>query len=252
MNINIMNKYTKLLMTLLLALLFSPASHAEIALKSVRIDTNNQAALRNGASYFMTYCMACHSIRADRFVDLASVLGVPVTKIQSEFNSTNREVHETIVSAMPSEDATHWFGLAPPDLSAIIKMKGASWVYTYLTSFYLDPMRATGVNNALFHNVAMPDVLWQLQGLQMPIYKTEKINGHENKVLIGLKPVTQGTLSPAQFNKTMKDIVTFLYWANHPHQAEREKMGIWVMIFMGIFIIVAYLLKREYWRAVRH
>lgn len=247
-----MNKYTKFLMTLVFGLLIAPVSHADFALKSIRINTGNQAALRNGAAYFMTYCMACHSIRADRFVDLASVLGVPVSKIQREFNSTNREVHETIVSAMPGDDATHWFGLAPPDLSAIIKMKGADWVYTYLTSFYLDPSRATGVNNAVFHNVAMPDVLWELQGLQKPVYKSEAINGHTSQVLVRLKPVTQGSLSPAEFNKTMQDIVTFLYWANHPHQAEREKLGIWVMIFMAIFIVVAYLLKKEFWRAVRH
>ena len=247
-----MNKYTKLIMTLLLALLLTPAAHADFALKAVQINTANKAALRNGAAYFMTYCMACHSIRADRFVDMAKVLGVPVAQIQNEFNSTSREVHETMISAMPPDDATHWFGLAPPDLSAMVKMRGADWVYTYLTSFYLDPSRATGVNNAVFHNVAMPDVLWELQGLQAPIYKEEKINGHVSKELVGLKQVTQGTLSPAEFDKTMQDIVTFLYWANHPHQAEREHLGLWVMLFMALFIVVAYLLKHEYWRAVRH
>lgn len=247
-----MNRFYKVIMALSLTILLTPAAHADFALKSVQINTANKAALRNGAAYFMTYCMACHSIQADRFSDLAKVLGVPLNRINKDFNSTSRNVHETMVSSMPQAAAAHWFGLAPPDLSAMIKMKGADWVYTYLTSFYLDPTRATGVNNAVFHNVAMPDVLWQLQGLQTPIYANEKINNHESKVLTGLKQITPGTLSPAKFDQTMKDIVTFLYWANHPHQTEREHIGYWVMLFMALFIVVAYLLKHEYWRAVKH
>ncbi|OBS11014.1 cytochrome c1 [Acidihalobacter prosperus] len=247
-----MNKYTKILSLLLLAILIMPAARADFALKSVQIDTANKAALRNGAAFFMTYCMACHSVRAERFSDMSKVLGLPLDEIQKNFNSTSLKVHDAIVSPMSPADAVHWFGLAPPDLSAIIKMKGANWVYTYLTSFYLDPTRATGVNNAVFHNVAMPDVLWQLQGLQAPMYKEVSRNGQQVKVLSGLKQVTSGTLSPAAFDKAMRDVVTFLYWANHPHQAEREHIGLWVMAFMALFIIVAYLLKHEYWRAVRH
>ncbi|AOU98347.1 hypothetical protein BI364_10565 [Acidihalobacter yilgarnensis] len=243
---------TKLATFLLLATLLVPVAQADFALKSVQIDTANKADLRNGAAYFMTYCMACHSIRADRFSDMSHVLGLPLEKIQSEFNSTSLKVHDAIVSPMAPADATHWFGLAPPDLSVIIKMNGANWVYTYLTSFYLDPSRATGVNNAVFHNVAMPDVLWQLQGLQMPVYTQGTKNGHSTQVLTGLKLVSPGTLTPAEFDKTMRDIVTFLYWANHPHQAEREHIGLWVMLFMALFIVVAYLLKHEYWRAVKH
>lgn len=245
------NPYKKITSILVLAFLLLPAAQAQIALKSVKINTSNKAALRNGAAYFMTYCMACHSVRAQRFSSMSHVLGLSLKQIQKNYNSTSLKVHDAMVSSMPTKDAKNWFGIAPPDLSLMVKLKGANYIYTYLTSFYVDPSRPTGANNAVFHNVAMPDVLWQLQGLQKPVYKTVTRDGKKTKVMTGLKQVSPGTMSPAKFDKTMRDIVTFLYWANHPHQNERWRLGFWVMIFMGIFIIVAYLLKHEYWKVVK-
>ena len=33
-------------------------------------------------------------------------------------------------------------------------------------------------------------------------------------------------------------------------QQERKELGVWVLLFLAVFSVIAYLLKKEYWKDV--
>lgn len=219
-------------------------------LKHITINLGDKTALRNGAMFFMQRCMACHSIQGTRFTELTKPLGLPPQDIAKYLNPTSRRVTQTIISAMPHAVAVKFLNKAPPDLTVMEKSLGANFLYTYLTSFYVDPSRPTGVNNVVFNNVAMPDVFARLQGLQAPVLINGYKQGKPAKVAVGVKPLTQGTMTPKQFDTMAKDIVTFLYWVAHPHQQERHAMGPWILGLIALLTFLSYLLYKAYWARV--
>src|SRR5260364_144050 len=104
-------------------------------------------------------------------------------------------------------------GLAPPrPICPSLRARGADWLYTYLRSFYRDDTRPTGWNNRLFENVAMPHVLWELQG-QMPAR---------------YRQLTPGALTPLEYDSAMADLVSYLVWMAEPTQQQRKRIGVWV------------------------
>src|SRR5581483_3443181 len=139
--------------------------------------------------------------------------------------------------AMRAKDGAEWFGVAPPDLTLEARYRGADWIYNYLLSFYVDPNRPWGVNNLVYPEVAMPHVLLELQGEQV-------------KTKDGLKLVRQGSMTPEEYQAAVADLVNFLSFVSEPNQTERERIGGWVLVFLGIFVVFSYLLKREYWKNV--
>lgn len=219
-------------------------------LKHVTIDIGDKAAVRTGALYFMHQCLACHSLQGMRFNELAAPTGLTEKEVQQFLVISNRRPLQTIVSPMPEALAKGYFGVVPPDLTDEIHLQGADWLYTYLTSFYVDPSRPTGANNVAFHNVAMPDVFAGMQGLQAPIRRPGFRLGKPTPIAVGVKPLTQGSMTPAQFDAMAKDLVTFLAWAGDPHQQQRQAIGIWVIIVTGIWTILAYVMYRLFWRDV--
>ena len=154
-------------------------------------------------------------------------------------------------NAMPKADAKRWFGVTPPDLTVISRSRGVDYLYTYLQTFYLDPTRPFGVNNAAFPNAGMPHVLWELQGMQKAVYEVHKDpDGNEAKVLKGFELVQPGSMSPPEFKEAMADLTNFLAYVGEPIQLERQKIGIWVLLFLALLTVVFYLLKKEYWKDV--
>jgi ubiquinol-cytochrome c reductase cytochrome c1 subunit len=152
---------------------------------------------------------------------------------------------------MDPKDAKRWFGNPPPDLSVIARARGVDWLYTYLRSFYKDDSRPWGVNNAVFKDVAMPDVLWELQGLQAA--NKEKIvdkDGTEREVITGFKLIEKGKLTPKQYDAAVHDLVTFLAYLGEPSKLQRLALGKWVILFLAIFLVIVYLLKKEYWKDI--
>ena len=147
---------------------------------------------------------------------------------------------------MNARDAKRWFGTTPPDLSLIARSRGADWLYTYLKSFYVDSSKPLGVNNAVFPDVGMPNPLWQLQGEQVAVFKKE----HGQEVISKLVIQEKGTMSPDQFDEAINNLVNFLVYAGEPSQLERRSMGKYVLLFILLFGIIAYLLKKEYWKDV--
>jgi ubiquinol-cytochrome c reductase cytochrome c1 subunit len=116
---------------------------------------------------------------------------------------------------------------------------GADWLYTYLRSFYRDDKRPTGWNNVVFENVGMPNPLWQLQGQQMLNHQTHK-----------LEAGVAGQLSPAEFDKAVSDLVAFMVWMAEPEQEFRQKLGFGVLAFLFVLFLLAYALKKNYWKDI--
>jgi ubiquinol-cytochrome c reductase cytochrome c1 subunit len=121
---------------------------------------------------------------------------------------------------------------------------GADYLYTYLRTYYPDPTKATGWNNLAFPNVGMPHVLWELQGEREPQYETKKTeHGHEVKVFKGWKQITPGTMTPLQYDQAVGDLVGYLQWMAEPAQNTRVRVGVWVLLFLGLFTVIAWRLN---------
>ena len=240
---------------LFLAALLPGLALAETAipLDHAPIDLNNKASLQRGARTFVNYCLSCHSAQYMRYSRLED-LGLTEDQIQHNLLYTRNKVGDTMTVAMRSDDAKKWFGNPPPDLSVITKALGPNFVYTYLQSFYRDPSRPTGWNNVVFPNVAMPNVLANLQGDQVAVFKThvDRVDGkpEKEKTFEHFELVQNGSMTPAQYNSMVGDLVNYLAWMAEPSKEQRLHTGVYVMIFLFAFFILAYYLKKEYWKDV--
>lgn len=220
-------------------------------LDRANVDLTNKASLQNGARLFVNYCQGCHSAAYQRYSRMGRDIGLDDALVEDNLIFTGAKVGETMLNAMPEEDSKRWFGVQPPDLTLIARSRGVDWLYTYLRTFYSDPSRPLGANNAVFGGVGMPHVLWELQGWQKPIMRTDvDEQGNEHHVIEGFELIQQGSLSPVEFDQSMRDLVTFLAYIAEPMRLEREALGIKVLLFLVVMIVVFYLLKKEYWKDV--
>jgi ubiquinol-cytochrome c reductase cytochrome c1 subunit len=163
---------------------------------------------------------------------------------------TSQKPFDGIVSAMPA-DAANWFGKQPPDLSLMAREKGPDYIYSYLKGFYVDDTRPWGVNNVYLPGTGMPDVVASVQGLQRPVYKNEKdADGSDHMVLQGVDALSKGSLSPEEYDGFARDIANFLDYAGEPVKAKRQLLGVFVTLFLLVGFVLAYLLKKEYWKDV--
>jgi ubiquinol-cytochrome c reductase cytochrome c1 subunit len=208
---------------------------------------NDQASLQRGATLFMNYCSGCHSLKYMRYSRMGEDLGLTEDQVAKNFIFTGAKPGEHINVAMKPDDATAWLGKAPPDLSLEGRLRGPDWIYTYLKSFYVDESRPLGWNNTLFPGASMPNVLWQLQGIQHPVMGkgADGQPGVEKLVL-----AEKGSLDPEQYDQAARDISAFLQYVAEPAALQRESWGVWVILFLVVFTLLTYLLKHEYWRDV--
>ncbi len=256
-----------------LLLSFSAFAAGDSPTEQSDIDLDDRASLQRGAQLYMNYCVGCHSLKYMRYSRIAEDLGLTEEQVMNNLNFTGAIFGGHVISAMPTTTSTpptggeKWFGKAPPDLSVISRVRGSDWIYTYLKSFYLDESRPLGWNNKLFPNASMPNPLWQLQGNQRPVF-TKKIQtgkGDDGKPTMGcahglvetddaclkeLVVAAPGSQKPEEFNQTARDIAAFLEYVGEPAVLKRQKLGVWVILFLSFFTFLAWLLKREYWRDV--
>ncbi|MCX7162934.1 MAG: cytochrome c1 [Betaproteobacteria bacterium] len=232
---------------LLTAILFVPvlafAAGAELHLDRAPDRANDTAALQNGAKIFVNYCLNCHSASYMRYNRLKDI-GLSDPQIRENLLFTADKVGEPMKIAMQRAEAKAWFGVAPPDLTIIARARasesgsGADWLYTYLRGFYRDESRPTGWNNAVFANVGMPHVLWELQG--------DQLMGEDHKLTLA-KP---GKLKPQEFDALVGDLVGYLKYMGEPVAEFRKQLGVIVLIFLAVIFVFAYALKREYWKDI--
>ncbi|HMM45345.1 MAG TPA: cytochrome c1 [Candidatus Macondimonas sp.] len=233
------------------------ASSAGVHLESANIDVGNVQSLQRGAQLFNNYCLSCHSAQYMRYSRMAEDLKLPADLVIENLMFAGEKIGETMTVAMPAKDAAVWFGKAPPDLTLTARQRGADWVYTYLKSFYLDPAKPMGVNNLVFKDVGMPHVLWELQGWQ----RLKPAGGHEDDVgshatahesakESPFEQVTEGALTPEEYDRAVRDLVAYMSYVAEPVQIKRTAVGVWVLLFLAVFGVLAYLLKKEYWKDV--
>ena len=232
-----------------LGLAGSALAQGEAKLDAANNNIKNTQSLQRGAKYFVNYCMGCHSAKYVRYNRLAEDLQLTEQQLVDNLMFTGEHPFDTMEIAMKPADAVRWFGVAPPDLSLISRSRGTDYIYTYLRSFYLDPTRPTGVNNVVLRGTAMPAVLWELQGAQRAVFKANPARPGEED-LEGFETVRPGQLTQAQFDEVVRDIVNFLDYIGEPIQRERETLGIRVIGFLLVFLLIAYLLKKEIWKDV--
>jgi ubiquinol-cytochrome c reductase cytochrome b subunit len=246
------------------------ANEAKWPLDKVKFDPSNKASLQHGAQVFMNYCMGCHSLQYERYERLSTGLDIPADMVMQYLKfDPNAKIGDLMVNAMSAKQAKVWFGAPPPDLTLVARARGAQWVYTYLRTFYKDPARPWGVNNKVFPDVGMPHVLLELQGEQEcapgtelaenggvrrdPLTGKEVLFDAEGKPLNPcgrLKVTVPGKLTAAEYDQTVYDLVNFLNYIAEPMQEQRKHTGVFILFFLGILFIFAWLLNREYWKDV--
>jgi ubiquinol-cytochrome c reductase cytochrome c1 subunit len=222
-----------------------------VALHEANIDLSDREAIKRGAKLFVGYCLNCHSASFMRYQRIADDLGMSDEEATAELITTSSKIGDTMEIAMDRDDAERWFGVAPPDLSVISRARGDDWLYTYLHSFYRDDTRPWGVNNTIFPDVGMPHVLWELQGIQEAVWESVDIgNGDSRQVMTGLQLVTPGTMTAAEYDTAVRDLVSFLAYMSEPSKLKRLALGKWVLLFLAVFFVLTYLLKKEYWKDI--
>ncbi|MGI2199437.1 cytochrome c1 [Shewanella baltica] len=231
-----MKKLLIALVTLLPTLVMAASGH-KIHLEDANVDLHDKASLERGVDLFQHYCSGCHSTQYQRYERVATDLGISSDDMRNKYMFTDAKIGELMQNAIPHKDAAKWFGATPPDLTLVARVRGEDWVYSYLKGFYKDPSRPFGVNNTVFPSVGMPHVLEELQGT--PVKQED-----------GTIVVTGGKLNAEEYDQAVRDITGFLVYSAEPVKLERQAMGWWVLGFLFIFFIVAYLLKKEYWKDV--
>ena len=256
----------KLLLTTALAALLMATGQAWAASEGPAWDKfpkeriNDLAAVQHGAKLFVNYCLNCHGATYMRYNRLRDI-GLTEDQIRDNLIFTGAKVGETMNVALAPKDAKDWFGGLPPDMTLIARSRsdgakgsGADYVYSYLRSYYRDDTKATGWNNTVFPGVGMPHVLWELQGQQRAVYTEEKDSHDANKTVHqfkGFEPITAGTLSAADYNTSVADLVAFLQWMGEPVQNSRVRLGVWVLLFLSVFTVIAWRLNAAFWKDIK-
>lgn len=229
-------------------------------LRDINVQVSNKASLQRGAKIYMNLCVGCHTLKYLRYNRLAKDLGITdfYGNIDTELLTNNliltqANPHESVDNAIPKADAREWFGVVPPDLSLVARVHGAKWLFSYLTSFYFDPTQPFGTNNRIVPGVAMPNVLLNMQGRQLPLYEEELIrfNGEVALTTIeGVQLIQPGLMDQHEFDSAVKDLVNFLVYASEPIQLKRKHIGVAVILFLSLVLVCVYYLKKAYWKGI--
>jgi ubiquinol-cytochrome c reductase cytochrome c1 subunit len=257
---------------LLLGLIVAATSPAALAqeggLRLLKAPVNrlDDESLQRGARNFVNYCLTCHSAKYMRYNRLTD-LGLTESQIADNLMFASDKIGQTMTVAMSAANGKAWFGNPPPDLTVESRIRGRDWLYSYLLGFYRDDATATGWNNLVFPNVGMPNVLWELQG-QNKLVKAE-FEDHEkataaaiavkglstleplqgSKVaVLSLAPDKPGTMTRTEYETFVTDLVNYMDYMAEPIRNRRIHLGILVLLFLGVFYVFAYALKREYWK----
>ena len=248
-------KVYKLLNNIMLMLffMFSVETFATSSsnLSHMKVDLSNQQSLQRGAKIFINYCLSCHSAAYMRYNRMGQDLSISDDVLKENLMFGSEKVGDVMSISMRQEDSINYFGVIPPDLSVIARSRGADWLYTYFKTFYKDDSRPFGVNNLVYKDTAMPHVLWELQGEQHLVSK-ESIAAvyYDPSYSDFLELVSPGKLTEKEYDRTVRDLVNYLVYISEPIKLKRTKIGVWVMFYLFIFLLITYMLKKDYWKDI--
>lgn len=256
-----MKKYLAILLMAVMPLAANAAGGGA-HLDHIEIDLDNKASLQRGMQTYVNNCMGCHSLKYQRYERTAEAIGISPELMKEHLIFSDSKVGDLMTIAMTPADAGNWFGNPPPDLTLETRLRGPDWVYTYLRSFYKDESRPYGVNNVVFKDVGMPNVLESLQGVQVAHCDRAEMEAHgvkgteidplTNQPVSSCVSIEAGTgeLSPEEFDKVIYDLVNFMTYIGDPNAQDSQRIGTYVLIFLFFFFFLAYALKKEFWRDV--
>ena len=219
-----------------------------VKLDSVHTDLDDKPSLQRGARTFVNFCLSCHSAGYMRYNRMGEDLGISEELVKENLLFAADKTGDLMKAVMPRDDAKDWFGVAPPDLTLLTRNRGPEWVYTYMRSFYRDEASPSGWNNIVFRNVAMPHVLYGWQGIQRARFEVDDKTGEKH--FAGFDLVQPGSMSQEEYDQAMRDLTNFLVYLGEPAKLVRYQLGVYVLIFLAVFFVLAYLLKKEYWKDV--
>jgi len=224
---------------------------SESKLMHMDVDLSDQQSLQRGAKIFVNYCLSCHSAAYMRYNRMGEDLKISDDILKENLMFGADKVGDVMNISMRHEDSINYFGVAPPDLSVIARSRGPDWLYTYFQTFYVDDSRPFGINNLVYKDVAMPHVLWELQGEQHLVSK-ESVAAvyYDPSYSDFLELVSPGRLTEREYDRTVRDLVNYLVYMGEPIKLKRTKIGVWVMFYLFIFLLIAYMLKKEYWKDI--
>ena len=246
------SKMLKLPLALVCGALASTAFAAgDVALEHADIDPGNVNSLQRGARNFMNYCSGCHSAKYVRYNTIGDHLDLSEDELINNLMFNAEKTFETIDIAMRPDEAERWFGVLPPDLSLVGRAKGADYIYSFLKGFYLDDASSTGVNNRVLAGTSMPHVLGGLQGYQRAIVESHEEGDTVVEELTGLELAIPGTMAPEEYDEFVRDTTNFLVFIAEPIRSERRQLGVWVLMYLLFFLIIARMLKKQIWKDVK-
>jgi ubiquinol-cytochrome c reductase cytochrome c1 subunit len=235
---NIMKKALLVLAFLPLMTFANEGAHLDKA----PVDVSNHESFQRGARTFVNYCLNCHSANYMRYNRLMQI-GLTENQIKDNLLFAGDKIGDQMKVAINKADAKKWFGVAPPDLSVEVRARGADWVYSYMRGFYRDSTSSTGWGNCVFDpntcKVAMPHVLYELQG--------EQEMNHETHQLTLTKP---GRMSVTEYDTLIGDLTNYLAYMSEPAKQQRNHLGWFVLLFLGVLLVVTYKLKKAYWKDI--
>ncbi len=221
---------------------------------------SDMAALQHGAQLFVNYCLNCHSANYMRYNRMQDI-GLSDAEIKKNLLFAADKVGDTMKVSLDPKQATEWLAAAPPDLTLIARSRadvskgsGADYLYTYMRTFYRDDTKATGWNNMAFPDVAMPHVLWELQGQRVAKFVDEKDAHDPSKTVhrfVGFEQVTPGKLNDRAYDDAVGNLVAYLQWMGEPAQEHRVRIGVWVLLFLSVLTIFTWRLNASYWKDVK-
>lgn len=238
----------KLLLVILLCVpgvTWSSSADIEWDMQPFDGDLENLPSLQNGMRLYVNYCLGCHGLKFQRYEATVDYLGIPHELAMEKLVFSGQKIGDLMTTAMDTESAKAWFGAAPPDLTLVARLRGEEWVYNYLKTFYADDSRPLGVNNKVYPNVGMPNVLADLQGVQREACDA----GAEHCTELAVDEGT-GLYNAEEFDAAVYDLTNFLYYVGEPTRLERHRLGIYVLLFLVILGCFTYLLNREYWKDI--
>ena len=223
-----------------------------VPLEPANIDPGNKNSLQRGAANFMNYCSGCHSAQYVRFKTIGKDLDLSEELMVENLMFNAEKTFETIQASMPAEDSARWYGKTPPDLSLMARAKGSDYIFNFLKGFYVDPDSPSGVDNVFLAGTSMPHVLWELQGYQIAHFEEqENEDGSVTSTFKGFEQLTLGSRDSEDYDEFVRDTVNFLAYIAEPVRSERRKLGVWVLMYLTFFLIIARMLKKQIWKDVK-
>jgi ubiquinol-cytochrome c reductase cytochrome c1 subunit len=217
-------------------------------------EVKNTASLQRGVANFTNYCLACHSLKYMRYERMATDLNIPLEQLRANLIPTGARPADYMLSTFPKADAEVWFGRQPPDLSLVARYRGTDWTYRFLKGFYVDKSKVTGTNNLMLDGASMPAVLSDLEGVKAVVFAEHAPGAAAHAggpAVERFETIATGSMTAEQFDAFVRDTVNFLDYVGEPSQVQRRSIGIWAVLFLLVFTLIAWMLKKEYWKDVR-